>query len=991
MKKFFLTILLFISYVSYGQFTIPNGTVVGNQTVIPIPVNPPGFSTVQALLWLPDDYGTTTKRYPLYVFLHGAGEGSSNNITEVNNTSLPQLIAAGLKPYAIDTITGDTIKFIVVSPHCATCGGSYSFPQLQYTIPYLYSNYRVDTSCVFVGGLSSGGSCTWSMAMGNGGSGNGSASPNDTLITKRITGIMPMANGGYDNNITQSKLKANLDTTARRGLSTFYVIGDQDPGYNGSGFFTYDAEMTAYSQPGKYHPKVIVGGTHSANVWNLPFPLNARVWSTTRNSWTQMWHARKTIAVATLVADAGSDQTIALPTSSVTLNGSNSSTPGGTTITSYSWLKISGTGGTITSPSSINTTVTGLTQGTYKYSLTVINSASVTAKDTIQINVNAAAANPPIVNAGSSQSITLPTSTATITGSASGQGSNTISSTLWKQVTGPNTSTITTPSSLSTTLTGLIAGLYVFRLTAIDNLAQKDSSDVSVTVNASAPGGLIVTGMALTEYKGLWRYSDSSARTFYYNQTSGHVEFAPYAIGRKIIDAAPLFNLFKLLDDQHYMWTTIANSISATRIDTDTTGAPMNNVSKVFGYFYTGASIRSDGTIWYDGGDDYKFYYPAGGRVITHPVKLRQPNIAFKKLGMGNTLLGLAVNGDVYAWFKGDSNYHKVILPRPATDVGASQYDVNIIIVPDDTLVSKSGYPYAFGAGSGYWGGTGSPVYTAPVALKTLWNMTVPIRALAVNRNTIHYIDDNRRMFGIGDNQNTEIGDGSAPTLQWNYPTQYAASWNPLESPTGAPPIQIGVGINWDTLYGGAAYVFFKYAQDTNDSLYFWGRNKSFVGGDGAVNAQEGIYANAMDVKIPTLRTPLSVAPTATVSYNFTKGSTGAGTGSTQTVNGSTATFTIADTATSLVASGHPNYGYTVTGHVTSQISGPTTASITGSTTTTPAISGMTVPGVYVFRIITTDTQGATYSSTVSITANPASAPCNCVQTPNIHIIIKKP
>jgi len=297
--KILLTILLF-PLLALGQTTapkdstVPLGTVIGNQTVIPVPVYPPGYSMAQALIYYPDDYfqaKNANKKYRLFVFLHGAGEGRYLNISEVTNTSLPYLIKNGLKPYGIDPETGDTIKFIVVSPHCATCGGSYSFPQLKFTIPYLVANYRVDTTCIWPGGLSSGGRGAWSMAMGDG----GNPSAKDTTSIFQITGIMPMANGGYDNNL--AALRMNLDTADRRGLACLYVIGDQDPGYNQIGFFAYQAEMKKYCQPGRYFDSVIIGGTHSANVWNTPFPLSARLWSKTMNSWTQMWVMRKRPAV----------------------------------------------------------------------------------------------------------------------------------------------------------------------------------------------------------------------------------------------------------------------------------------------------------------------------------------------------------------------------------------------------------------------------------------------------------------------------------------------------------------------------------------------------------------------------------------------------------------------------------------------------------------------------------------------------------------------
>lgn len=83
-------------------------------------------------------------------------------------------------------------------------------------------------------------------------------------------------------------------------------------------------------------------------------------------------------------ASAGSDQSTT--NTSVTLSGSG--TPGsGETITGYAWTKISGTGGTITSPTSASTTVTGLSVGTYVYRLTVTQSDSQTDTDDVTITI----------------------------------------------------------------------------------------------------------------------------------------------------------------------------------------------------------------------------------------------------------------------------------------------------------------------------------------------------------------------------------------------------------------------------------------------------------------------------------------------------------------------------------------------------------------------------------------------------------------------------
>jgi hypothetical protein len=85
-------------------------------------------------------------------------------------------------------------------------------------------------------------------------------------------------------------------------------------------------------------------------------------------------------------ANAGADQTIALPTNSINLVGSAFDPDG--SITSYSWSKISGGSANIISPNSSSTQVTGLTQGTYSFWLTVTDNRGSTNADAIIITVN---------------------------------------------------------------------------------------------------------------------------------------------------------------------------------------------------------------------------------------------------------------------------------------------------------------------------------------------------------------------------------------------------------------------------------------------------------------------------------------------------------------------------------------------------------------------------------------------------------------------------
>lgn len=90
----------------------------------------------------------------------------------------------------------------------------------------------------------------------------------------------------------------------------------------------------------------------------------------------------------------------------------------------------------------------------------------------------------PTVNAGSNQSLGAGTTSTTLTATANDPESDTMTF-LWTRISGPNTPTIVSPTALSTSITGMIAGTYIFRMTATDTVSNIGSDDVQVVVAAS--------------------------------------------------------------------------------------------------------------------------------------------------------------------------------------------------------------------------------------------------------------------------------------------------------------------------------------------------------------------------------------------------------------------------------------------------------------------------------------------------------------------------
>lgn len=98
----------------------------------------------------------------------------------------------------------------------------------------------------------------------------------------------------------------------------------------------------------------------------------------------------------------------------------------------------------------------------------------------------------PSVNAGASQTITLPVDSVRLTGSATDSASR-ITAYLWSEVSGPNVPVIASEGSPCTEVRGMVPGLYIFQLMAVDSLGATGVDTVTVQVMGGPTTAVLYT------------------------------------------------------------------------------------------------------------------------------------------------------------------------------------------------------------------------------------------------------------------------------------------------------------------------------------------------------------------------------------------------------------------------------------------------------------------------------------------------------------------
>ena len=374
--KNLLFILLF-PVVCYGQ---------GDQTIITVPIDASG-TTFQAILHLPNDYTTTNTAYPLMMFFHGVGEGGPNPASIYTSSTAggpAYFIAQGTFPSSfVNPKDGKSYKYIVVSPQAYPGGaqGSTTAQELDFILTYLYAHYRVDTTRVYLTGLSDGGETAVEYP---GGVMSNSGNFLRFNRTHRIAATIPMSENGMSGLIPEQ-----ADSITAENIGAWGFGSTDEQGQNTLQLAWYCNQITAgwmlttsyvggHCCWGQFYDPTFTQNGMSIYQWALQYQYTSPSGSA---------------PVTVPVANGGSAQTIQLPTTQTTLSGAASTVTNGT-IMKYAWTQQSGPSKAVIADSTaVATPVTGLTTpGVNVFALQITDNTGKTSTATVPVTVTTAAA-----------------------------------------------------------------------------------------------------------------------------------------------------------------------------------------------------------------------------------------------------------------------------------------------------------------------------------------------------------------------------------------------------------------------------------------------------------------------------------------------------------------------------------------------------------------------------------------------------------------------
>jgi len=299
----------------------------------------------------------------------------------------------------------------------------------------------------------------------------------------------------------------------------------------------------------------------------------------------------------------------------------------------------------------------------------------------------------------------------------------------------------------------------------------------------------------------------------------------------------------------------------------------------------------------------------------------------------------------------------QVSLPDSAVDIAGGDIGGTIVRL-------KTGALYGWGPFSDYMGNAAATSFNTPTNLSAYINIPGGVKMMCVNSFTWHFLSNNGKIYGCGDNPMGSIGNGDQINL-------YTLDFPFFVDPSAkrqymvVSPIQVTNRTDCIGIYALPLFGMGWFAVFSDGVIIYSGRDKGGVAGAGSKEPNANVtqfMPDSYDRKDATQVDPFTVSPVVVYppycvfdpTYTYCQGITRksstphAVVGSTQTISGSTAT---------LDGSASNSTNSSIIAHHWYQVTGPVTALVDIVGRAKPIITGMTSGGTYTFRDVVTDDQ----------------------------------
>jgi hypothetical protein len=410
-------------------------------------------STIGYLEYLPNGYNSNSDKYPIVIFLHGLGErGPASTDFNILQSGISTVERNGPPKYVK---YGTDFPFILISPQLKNNYGDWPIWYITEVIDYCKTYLRIDERRIYLTGLSLGGGGAWVEG---------------TDFSKMFAALAPLC--GSRNSPTKASLISN------ENLPVWAFHGDKDSTVPMSRTVNMVNAINTLKPNPLAKMTIYPGVGH--NCWEYAYRPDHTIHNPNIYDWMLSKMNTTNAANKVPLANAGADKTVSGSSVDITASGTDSDG----SIASYTWQKISGPSATLSNTSGATLRATGLSSGTYVFKVQVKDSKGDTDSDYVRVTVQSGTGNAgPVVSAGADKTVTLPTSSVTIAGSAS-DSDGSIASYQWSKVSG-STASLAGAASSTLNVSGLVAGSYVFRLTVKDNGGLTKSDDMTLIVKTT--------------------------------------------------------------------------------------------------------------------------------------------------------------------------------------------------------------------------------------------------------------------------------------------------------------------------------------------------------------------------------------------------------------------------------------------------------------------------------------------------------------------------